>query len=197
MEQDMLPSCPECEDAGFLAENSGILFEIEGSSDLAMATGVAEINTLGITKEADYDAAAAFTLHWFNDGYAKWFSVNPESKVPLRYGLPDQPALFQELWLEMPLRQNQPSLSEIYGLEVTNELVGGASGINRWGLEQHQGQLITELYEEPLLSPLLQEMLSGYITSSQTVIEIFQAVVAEIPDYNFTIPTVPSPVPTP
>jgi multiple sugar transport system substrate-binding protein len=197
MEQDMLPSCPECEDAGFLVENSGILFEIEGSSDLAIATGAGEINALGITKEADYDTAAAFALHWFNDGYAKWLSVNPENKVPLRYGLPDQPALFQELWLDMPMRQNQPSLSDIYGSEVANQLVEGAIGIDRWGLEQHQGELITDIYEEPLLSPLLQEMLSGYITSSQTVIEMFQTVVAEIPDYNFAIPIVPSPVPTP
>jgi multiple sugar transport system substrate-binding protein len=197
MEQDMMPSCSECEETGFLAENSGILFAIQGSSDLAMATGAAEINALGITNEADIDAAAAFTLHWFIDGYGKWLSVNPESKVPLRYGLPDQPTLFQDLWLEMPLKQNQQSLTDIYGSEVTNQLVGGAHDINRWGLEQHQGQLITDIYEEPLLSPLLQEMLSGYITSSQTVIEIFQAVVAEIPEYDFTIPIIPSPVPAP
>jgi multiple sugar transport system substrate-binding protein len=197
MDQNMLPSCPECEDAGFLVENSGILFDIEGFSERAIAAGAGEINALGITKEADYDAASAFALYWFNDGYAKWLSVNPASKVPLRYGLPSQPALFQELWLEMPLTQNQPSISDLYGSEVTNQLVEGATSIDRWGLEQHQGELITDIYEEPLLSPLLQEMLSGYITSRQTVIEMFQTVVAEIPGYNFAIPIVPSPVPTP
>jgi len=38
-----------------------------------------------------------------------------------------------------------------------------------------------------VISPLLQEMLSGYFTSSQTVVELYLAIIDQLPSYPFPI----------
>jgi hypothetical protein len=66
---------------------------------------------------------------------------------------------------------------------------------DRWGLVRGQGALLSTLYEELLFAPLLQDMLSGYFNSSETVVEMYLVAVEAIPGYDFPIQVAPSPTP--
>jgi hypothetical protein len=81
--------------------------------------------------------------------------------------------------------RNVRSLESLYGPEVVTTLRDGIATTGRWGLPQGQGELITTLYEELTLSIVLQEMLSGYFSSDQSIIEAYNRIVDLIPDYAF------------
>ena len=56
---------------------------------------------------------------------------------------------------------------------------------------------MSEIYEGLLFSILQQEMLSGYFTSGEAVLEAYQRVVDLIPDYPYLIDPLPTPVEEP
>jgi multiple sugar transport system substrate-binding protein len=193
LDETYQPSCPACATADYLGQNSGILTRLQGSGDFAQSANFGELNNLGLTTASqNKEAAQAFASYWFSEAYLDWLSVDPERKVPMRRGTPDQPQQFLSAWQSLPLRPGQPTLSQVYGQELVDELSSNVITDSRWGFNEGQGGLVTTIYEELVLSPLLQEMLSGYFTSSQTIIEMYRAVVALIPNYQFAIETEPT-----
>jgi len=174
-----LPTCPECAAApDFLAQNSGFVTAINGAE-------FGNISLLGITSAADRETAVLFATYWFNEGYDQWLSVDSERKVPMRWGTPDDPRQFIDGWGSQPLANSDQSLESLYGPDVVATLREGIATTGRWGLPQGQGKLITTLYEELTLSIMLQEMLSGYFSSDQSIIEAYNRIIDLIPDYAF------------
>ena len=173
------PSCPECAAMpDFLAQNSGIVTEINGAE-------YGNISLLGITNEADVETAVLFATYWFNEGYPKWLAVDSERKVPLRLGTANNPRQFIDAWGSQLLANSNQSLESLFGTEIVATLRDGIATTGRWGLPQGQGQLVTTLYEELTLSIVLQEMLSGYFSSDQSIIEAYNRIVDLIPNYAF------------
>jgi multiple sugar transport system substrate-binding protein len=197
LDPDYPPVCPECGDDRFLAENSGIVTHIEGSGRQARPANFGTLNYLGITSAADTDAATEFAQYWFGDGYLRWLSVEPERKAPLRYGVEADRTRYIDAWGTLPLMGDGPSLLDVYGEELVARLVTGAADSPRWGFSQGQGGLITTMYEELLMSIVLQEMLSGYFNSDETAIEAYKRLIALIPDYAYTIEFEPTATPEP
>lgn len=195
LEPESVPSCPACSTPDYLANNSGFITRLEGIGDYSKSANFGEIMALGITRSADPQLATRFIDFWFKDGYPLWLSVNPERKVPLRWGNNEDPTFYLDIWREMALRPGSPGLDEIYDTALVGQLRESIARSSRWGFQDGQGALITRIYEELLLAPLLQEMLSGYFTSSQTIIEMYKAVVDAIPDYPFPIEIVPTATP--
>jgi multiple sugar transport system substrate-binding protein len=105
--------------------------------------------------------------------------------VPLRWGTPDSPRQFIDSWGSQPLAGSNETLESLYGPDVVAVLREGIATTGRWGLPQGQGELITTLYEELTLSIVLQEMLSGYFSSDQSIIEAYNRIVDLIPNYAF------------
>ncbi|MBX3059659.1 MAG: extracellular solute-binding protein [Anaerolineae bacterium] len=174
------PICPECADeARFLADNSDILTAIQGTG--STAAGFSNLRNLGITNAADVDTAVAFASFWFNEGYDIWLNVNSERKVPMRWGTAVAPTQFIDAWGYT----GTPSLAELYGDAVIAQLRDGVAAAPRWGIRQGQGALLTSLYEKLTISITLQEMLSGYFNPAQTIIEAYNRVTAQIPNYQY------------
>jgi multiple sugar transport system substrate-binding protein len=191
------PACPECGDREFLARNSGILTRLEGSGREAAPANFGVLTYLGITSSADEQAALAFARYWFEDGYLRWLSVEPERKAPLRLGTAGSPTQYLDAWGTLPLLPDGPSLQELYGDELVTQLSSGAADSPRWGFRQRQGAFITTMYEELLMSIVLQEMLSGYFNSEETAIEAYKRLIALIPEYAYTVEFEPTPTPEP
>ena len=187
LDEEFLPTCAACTTPNYLVDNSGFLTQLQGGGEFATTANFSALTTLGITTVANEAAAAVFVDYWFNEGYMKWLAVNPERKIPLRQGETAETDNFLEAWQALPLGDGQPSLSDIYGQELTDQLVNGLTNTNRWAFQENQGRLITALYENLTFSRILQEMLSGYFTSSQTIIEMHNAAVALIPNYAYPI----------
>jgi multiple sugar transport system substrate-binding protein len=181
------PTCAECvANKRFLAENSGITTRITGNNAAQFAT-FGSITSLGITKNADVETAVSFIEFWFNDGYETWLAIESERKVPMRWGTPDDPRRFIDVWGKRPLTNATQSLTDIYGEQLVAQLRDDIATSNRWGLAEGQGLLLTELYEELTFSIVLQEMLSGYFNSSKTIIEAYNRIIERIPNYPYTI----------
>lgn len=184
------PSCPRCDTPDYLAKNSAFITSLVGAGDFGGLANFGEITAIGITGNANKAAAIDFAAHWLGQGYSEWISVDHVRKVPMRLGTGEQPLIFRELWAELPLGEDSPNLAEAFGEELVNLLESNVATPGRWGFKTGQAALTTLLYEKLVLSPLLQEMLSGYFTSSQTIIEMHRAVTDLIPNYSFPVPVV-------
>lgn len=195
---DVVPTCPECDEseagAGYLAENVGVITEMSGPSGSPVAFG--NVRGLGITTAADREAAQAFAEFWFAEGYEAWLSVNPERKVPMRWGQPDSLREYIDAWGTTPLREGSPSLADIYGDEVVSRLRNGVAAAPRWGIREGYGTLMTRLYDDYVVSIVLQEMLSGYFDTGTTLRELYRRTVELIPNYPFPIAPEEEPTPT-
>jgi len=179
------PTCPEClDDPTFLAKNTGIITVLHGAERSAPGASFGDIRYLGITRAADREAAGAFAHFWFSHGYARWLQVEPENKVPMRWGTSDQPDQFIKDWAALPLSTDQDSLTDLFGITVVEALGNGIAGSQRWGLREGQGALMAKLYEKFTLPVVLQEMLSGYFGSEETLIEMYTRIVSLIPNYE-------------
>ena len=186
------PSCPQCSSPGFLTENTGILTELTGNGEFATGAKFGAITSLGITSGANREFADTFVDYWFNDAYTARIADAPESRVPIRLGTSDAPNSYIDTWRESPIGAGNSTLSEIYGEDVAQLFSSGIASSDRWGFPEKQGGIITTLHQELVLPPLLQEMLSGYFTSSQTIIEMYSAIIDEIPFYQFPIEITPT-----
>ena len=181
----------ELAEAG-LAQNTGVVTAVTGSSPQAAPADFSNLTVMGITSSANAEAAASFANYWFNAGYPQWLGTGSEKKVPLRPGTVNDPDQFIVAWGTTPLTNGQ-SLQELYGEDVVAQLRDGVAAAPRWGLREDQGTLVTELYENLTLSVVLQEMLSGYFSPAKTIFEAYNRLLELLPDYQF--PITPSPTP--
>jgi multiple sugar transport system substrate-binding protein len=166
------PSCPECtDDPAFLAKVSGIVPAFSGPSGSPAQYG--QISYMGITTNADVEAAQQFLEFWFNDGYLDWLAVSPEGKFPMRRGTSENPTQFIDGWkgLETGV-DRKATLGSIYSEDVINTLIEGASSFDRWGFPQGQGPLVTALYESLVVPRLLRDTLDNTLTPAQAVEEM-------------------------
>jgi hypothetical protein len=112
----------------------------------------------------------------------------------LRWGTPGEPRRFLDRWPRARLTADGATLESLLdGTTIESLTTRIATG--RWAFEERQAGLVTWLYEDLTLSPLLQDMLSGYFTSSQTIVEMYRAVVDLIPGYAFPIELAETPTP--
>ena len=109
----------------------------------------------------------------------------------MRTGTPEEPELYVSAWRDLSPAGTDRSLSDVYGQTAVDTLESGIMPSERWGAGSRQGALVSAVYQELVISPLLQEMLSGYFTSSQTIVEMYRTVVGLIPDYPFPLEVQP------
>jgi multiple sugar transport system substrate-binding protein len=145
----------------------------------------AQLSVLGFTTDANVPAATAFATYWFEEGYLPWLALNPAQKAPLRLGTADAPAQFVSAWLAMPLVEGGPTVADVYGEAVASDLVSALGETNRWGLPEGQGVVVSAVIQDRIFSVLLQEMLSGYQTTSRTLLDAYNRTVALIPGYAY------------
>jgi multiple sugar transport system substrate-binding protein len=172
LRNDAFPSCPECaDDPAFLAKVSGIVPSFSGPSGDEAQYG--QISYMGITTNADADAAQQFLEFWFTDGYLDWLSVSVEGKFPMRSGTTENPTEFIDGWKELETGvDTRATLGSIYSEEVINTLIEGASSFDRWGFPQGQGPLVTAVYESLTVPRLLRDVLDDTLTAEQAVEEM-------------------------
>lgn len=183
---EAMPECLECDTVdgvNYLARNTGILTEIRGPS--GAPTGFGNIRSLGITTAADREVAQVFAEFWFEEGYERWLAVDSERKVPMRLGNQSEARRYIEAWGDTPVGDSDLTLKDIYGEEVILRLRDGISSAPRWGIREGFGDLMTRLYEDNVISIVLQEMLSGYFNTSTTLRETYRRTVEFIPNYSF------------
>lgn len=172
LRDNAFPSCPECaDDPAYLATNSGIAPDFAGPSGEPAQYG--QVSYMGITTNADVEAAQEFMDFWFNDAYLDWLSVSVEGKFPMRQGTPDEPTKFIDGWKELETGvDRKATLGSIYGDEIIDTLIQGAGSFNRWGFTQGQGALVTAVYEALPVPQYIRDTIDEVYTPEEAVGEM-------------------------
>ena len=158
----------EAHERGWLARNTGFVTSVSGPSNPA-GSGYAQVQGLGITVDADIDAAQAFVEYLVTDGYLDWLGMAAEGKFPVRSGTPEEPNRFVEGWalLEVGVSDRAP-LGSFYSASVIDDLVAGLETGDRWAFRQGQGGLVTSLYGTRVMSEAIRRYLDGELTAEAT-----------------------------
>ncbi|NDJ62153.1 MAG: extracellular solute-binding protein [Chloroflexi bacterium] len=172
LRDNALPNCPECiDDPAYLARNSGFVPAFTGPNDETPAQ-YGQVSLMGISTSAPPEAQQ-FVEFWLSEGYLDWLAVSPEGKFPMRRGTPDNPTLYVEGWstLETGVDQRAP-LGDFYSEAVINAIAEGATGFDRWGFVQGQGELVGGVYQELPVPRLLSDMANGVLTAEEAAEEV-------------------------
>ena len=162
LREDAKPTCPECaDDPAFLAQNTGVVTSIAGpDSDGPAQFG--EITSWTVTAGANAEDSQAFIEYMMGDGYEPWIAIAPEGKVPVRFGTPDEPTLYSDLWATLPAGvDTKAPLSDFYAPEVLEAVAAGPENIARWGIPQGQGDLLGALQGELPVAEAVSEVAQG------------------------------------
>jgi multiple sugar transport system substrate-binding protein len=168
-----LPNCPQCaDDPAFLAKNSGFVPAFVGP-DGDKPAQYGQVSNMGISTTANTDAAVQFVEFWLSDGYLDWLGVSPEGKFPMHRGTPDDPTKYIDGWstLETGVDRRAP-LGDFYSQDTLQALIQGATGFDRWGFAQGQGELVSGIYSELPVPTVLGDVLSGSTSPEDAAAEI-------------------------
>jgi multiple sugar transport system substrate-binding protein len=162
LRNDAKPACPQCvDDPAFLAKNSGIVTGVKGPSGSEPAQ-FGEITSWTITNGGRSESARKFVAYMMDEGYAEWFGVAPEGKVPVRKGTKDKPEKFAEAWSTAPAGvDTKKPLGEIYPAELLDALRSSPDTFGRWGLPQGEGALVGATLGELPVPEAVNALTSG------------------------------------
>jgi len=156
------PTSPE------LAKNTGFVTNLAGPSN-PNGAGWASGTYLGITVDADTEAAQQFVEFILGDAYTDWLSFAPEGFFPVRRGTADDPTAFVDAWAQLPVGVDRKApLSAFYAPEVISDIVNGLDVADRWAFSQGQGGLVGRLYGTRVMSELVRQFLDGERSAEET-----------------------------
>ena len=161
-----------------LAKRTGFVARLIGPNNPKGAS-YAQISYLGITADADVEAAKKFVKFLLTDAYLDWLSMAPEGKFPVRRGTAADPEYFVKGWskLEIGVDRKRP-LGAIYPPEVVEKILAGLEVADRWGFARGQGALVAKLYGEKTIPKIVRRYLDGELTAEEAAAEMQRAVEA-------------------
>ncbi len=152
-----------------LAGLTGFVTTLAGPSNPDGAAW-ADIRYLGITADADVDAAMQFVAYSMEQGYTQTLSIAPEGKFPVRRGNADNPTAFVDAWAELPVGVDRRApLDELYPEEVIAEIVAGLETAQRWGVGEGQLALASRIINSQVINRLVREYIDGDRDAAATV----------------------------
>ncbi len=152
-----------------LAERTGIITTVSGPSNPSGAAW-GDVRYLGITADADIDAAIEFVKFSMDEGYTSTLAIAPEGKFPVRRGTADDPDRFTEAWSQLPVGVDRKApLSDLYPAAVIEEIVAGLETADRWGVREGQLSLASKIINSQVFNRLVREYIDGERSASETV----------------------------
>ena len=157
---DMLKNEP-----GFLAKNTGFITTVHGPNGAAQ---YGQTNYLGISSDANREAAQEWVRFLLTDGYLQWLGMAAEGKLPVRKGTAQAPNRFVEGWMDLEFGvTTRAKISRFYGMEVAKTLVAGVENFDRWGFPEGKGALVSKIYGTKVVPEILKRYLDGELTAKQ------------------------------
>lgn len=152
-----------------LASNTGIVTTISGPSNPDGAAW-ADIRYLGITSGANLDVAQEFVEFSMSEGYMATLSMAPEGKFPVRRGTSDNADEFVTAWsmLDVGVDRRAP-LSDLYPAEVISEIVAGLETADRWGVNEGQLSMASQIINSQIINRYVREFIDGERDAAATV----------------------------
>jgi len=150
---------------GFLSRNTGFVTAIKGPHGKAQW---GQIKYLGITRDADKAAAGAWVKFLLTERYLDWLGMAAEGKLPMRRGTREAPERFVDGWLNLEFGvTTRARVSEFYGMDLAESLMGGLAAFDRWGFTEGKGLLVAKIYGTKVIPQILKQFLDGELTAAQ------------------------------
>jgi len=165
-DQPVLPDLSRKE-PGFLARNTGFVSRIKGPNG---ASQYGQVSYLGISRDADRQAAQAWIEHLLTRAYLRWLGMAAEGKIPMRKGTPEDPHRFLHEWKDLEFGvDTKARIGRFYGEELLRTLTAGIEGVDRWGLARGKGALVSKIYGTKVIPEILKKFLDGEISTDEAV----------------------------
>ncbi|WP_102157591.1 ABC transporter substrate-binding protein [Zhihengliuella halotolerans] len=162
---DFVPTCDECDEAAYLAENTGVVTTLNGPNGGSGQYG--KQTNWAIPVESS-PAAVDFVEFMMSDGYESWLSMAPEGKVPTRTGTTDAPEAYVTAWRDMPSGVGERApLSDFYPDTVIEAVETSPAAISEWGIEQGQAPLMGAILGEQPVVQAMSDMFAGNLTPEE------------------------------
>lgn len=162
-----------------LASRTGIVTRFAGPSNPDGAAW-GDIRYLGITVDADIEAAQDFVRYSMDEGYTQTLSIAPEGKFPVRRGTEEAPEAFVDAWSELEVGVDRRApLSELYEAAMIEEIVGGLDSAQRWGADDGQLALASKMVNSQVVNREVRAFIDGRVTAQEAVAAMNEAL-AEI-----------------
>jgi len=150
---------------GFLAKNTGFVTMLRGPKGAAQ---YGQTNYLGITHDAQKEAAQKWVEYLLSDGYLRWLGMAAEGKLPARRGTSQHPNRFVEGWMDLEFGvTTRARISQYYGPEVAKAILAGVDRVDRWGFAEGKGALVSKIYGTKAIPEILKRFLDGDLTAKQ------------------------------
>jgi multiple sugar transport system substrate-binding protein len=163
-DQPVVPDMAKGE-PGFLARNTGFVTTLRGPKGAAQ---YGQTNYLGITRDAQKEAAQKWVEFLLSDGYLRWLGMAAEGKLPVRRGTSQNPNRFVEGWMGLEFGvTTRARISEYYGPDVAKAILAGAERFDRWGFAEGKGALVSKIYGTKAIPEILKRFLDGDLTAKQ------------------------------
>jgi multiple sugar transport system substrate-binding protein len=163
-DQPVVPDIAKGE-PGLLAKNTGFVTTIRGPRGAAQ---YGQTNYLGITRDADREAAKKWVEFLLTDGYLKWLSMAAEGKLPVRKGTRQAPNRFIEGWMELEFGvTTRAKVSQYYGMEVVKSIMAGVESFDRWGFAEGKGGLVSKVYGTKVIPEILKRFLDRELDAKE------------------------------
>ena len=155
-----------------LASKTGFITRISGPSNPDGA-GWADIRYMGITSDADTDAAIEFVNFVMDEGYGHILRIAPEGKFPVRRGNAENPEAYVTMWASLPVGVDRKApLADIYPQDVIDNIVAGLSTGDRWGLREGELARASKIVNSLLFNRVVREYIDGDISVEEAVTKI-------------------------
>ena len=159
-----------------LASKTGFVTRISGPSNPAGA-GWADIRYMGVTTDADTDAAIEFVNFVMDEGYSYILRIAPEGKFPVRRGNAADPEAYVTEWASLPVGVDRKApLADIYPQDVIDNIVAGLSTGDRWGLSEGELGRASKIVNSLLFNRIVREYIDDDITVEEAVAKIREEV---------------------
>ena len=159
-----------------LASRTGFVTRVSGPSNPGGA-GWADTRFMGVTADADTDAAIEFIKFSLSEGYGDILGMAAEGKFPIRRGNADDPEAYVKLWASLPVGVDRHApLADIYPQDVIDGIVAGLATGNRWGLAEGNLGRASKIVNSLLYNRIVREYIDGEITADEAVARIKEEV---------------------
>lgn len=159
-----------------LAEATSFITRLAGPSN-PEGSGWTEVAYMGITIDADTDAAQRFVGYSLTEGYLDSLGMAPEGKFPVRSGTSNDPDRFVDGWSALDVGvDRRASLGDIYGSQTIDRLLEGFETGTRWGFAEGYGSLTSQLYDTRVVAELVREYIDGQLSVEETQEELQSAI---------------------
>lgn len=155
-----------------LASRTGFVTRVSGPSNPGGA-GWADMRYMGVTTDADTDAAIEFIQFSLDEGYGDILGMAAEGKFPIRRGNSADPEAYVKLWSSLPVGVDRfAPLADIYPQDVIDGIVEGLSTGNRWGLAEGDLSRASKIVNSLLFNRIVRQYIDGEITADQAVARV-------------------------